>query len=228
LKRALEAWGRWFRIRARRMRRDWRRPKGGPAGRLRRRLMLGGAVLAAVSAALAFPASLSRQAKALCEMPGRPGLADACGALGVPGVPGQAERLLWEAAKPGDCQALRDYREQFPKGVFREPAERRLAITRVEPSSEWTPLRRETAGFIARQMAPLASEAAALADARGRVEDDAGQLGCRPVDELERLMKVEIVNAVPSCRRIGGGHTCALDYRAVCRMTERKMVEICG
>ncbi len=227
--RAFEAWRRWLRLRLNRARRDWRKPKGGPAGRLRRRLALGGIVIAALSAALAFPDTVARQARTFCEMPlGQPRLADSCGALAVPGVPVRAERLAWAAVRPGDCGALRTYKERFPGGVFDSEADRRLMAVRFERSNAWTPLRRETTGFVSRQSSPLSDEAAAAADARDRVAEDAGQLGCRPVDEHERLIRVEISRAVPRCRRLGGGHSCALDYRAVCRMEERRMVEICG
>lgn len=226
---AFAALWRLLRIRVRRARRDWQRPKGGPAGRLRRRLALGGFVLTFLFAALAFPDSIFRSAKALCELPpDRSGFSDFCGDVGVPGIPARPERLAWEAVRPGDCQMLRDYARRFPSGVFRDETQRRLAARRVERSSAWTSSRREVRGFISRRQSPLATREAAVADARDQVAGDARELGCQTIDEHQRLMRVEIMAATPTCRQITDGYTCSLDYRAICHLAEQRAVEICG
>lgn len=228
MKPAAALW-RWLRLSARRTLQSWRSPKGGPAGRLRRRLVLAGAALAALSAVLAFPDAVGRQAGRLCRVGiAQPGLSDTCASWGVPGVPSKQERLAWKAVAPGDCEGLRRYAQLFPNGIFREETGRRLQASRWERARAWSPLRRETVGYIIGQDRPLPTRDAALADTLGKVASDAEEQGCRPVDENERYRGVDILKARPSCRESGRGHTCSLDYRAACRMQVRRLEEICG
>ncbi|HEX8263473.1 MAG TPA: hypothetical protein VF547_11420 [Allosphingosinicella sp.] len=207
--------------------RTWRAPPGGPAGRFRRRLTVAGTVAAALTALLAFPGAVGRQAAAFCTAFAQPGLGDACAGLGVKGVPTRSERELWQSAGSGSCEALRRYLREYPDGAFGAPAARRLAAARWQRSSRWKPFDRTTVGAMSLQQDPLPTEALARRDVLSRIPADAAPRGCRPVDGSERLVRVEVDFAEPSCTRALGGYLCSADYRATCKMAARELEETC-
>jgi hypothetical protein len=165
----------------------------------------------------------------LCTIPvGQPLLSDACGALSLGGRPDRDERIAWEARGKGSCADLRAFITRFPNGANRRLAADLLAAETVERAPTWSPAPRTARGYVRQSLATFGSADAAQADARARAQADAASL-CAPLDANQRLAGVAVTPLAYDCRPgLGGGHVCALDYSAVCRLESRPLVERCG
>jgi hypothetical protein len=103
-----------------------------------------------------------------------------------------------------------------------------LAAATTERAATYSPDPRTVRGYVRQSDHPLASLAAAQADARVRAQADAASL-CAPLDDNERLDGVEVTPVTFDCRAgFGGGSVCGLDYSAICRIESRPLVEHCG
>ena len=200
----------------------------GPAARLARRLAAGATATGMVAAIWGFGMNALGVQDQFCRMPlGQPGLADMCGAVGLGHTPTHAERTAWENRAPGDCAALRSF--AGAPGHFQSVAADMLAAATRERADAFTPLPRQARNYVRTAQTPLASEAAARADAFVRANQDAAEVSCAPRDANERLDAVQVTPARYDCRPDPrGGYVCALDYIAECRISARVLVERCG
>ncbi len=196
----------------------------GPAARLYRRLTAGASLAAVLAALWGFGMNALGVQDQIC----RAGfLSDACGSIGLGHRPTRAERLAWQARAPGDCASLRNFAER--EGYYQSAAAARLAAVTLAPGENFTPAPREALGYVRTAPLPLPTEAAAREDALARANQDALQIACAPRGENERIDGVELAAPKYDCRRDPrGGHVCALDYVAQCRIGVRAMVERCG
>jgi hypothetical protein len=117
--------------------------------------------------------------------------------------------------------------QRYPHGTFSDEAARKISAARWERRQVWVPSKRESMGYISGQLAQLPNEAEARADALRRIPEDAQRLGCKPVDEFERLRGVEVLDSAFTCRRGSDGHACAVDYQVRCDVETLPMAEIC-
>jgi hypothetical protein len=200
----------------------------GPVGRLRRRLLLGGASSAGLALTAALAMNAFGAAGRICKIPGpQPALSDLCGALRLGGRPSQAERLAWERRPLGQCEALRTHINRFPEGAYRGEAEALLAARRVQRQDNWRPATRDLPLFeAAEDESRVGSRDQAQTRAISHAAEDAARL-CKSFASgaLFRFVSATPVAEVWSCASQGAGVTCGFDGHAACALEERRIVE---
>lgn len=173
-------------------------------------------------ALVAFMADLAGIQEFACLVPGARAL---CRAAGLGGVPTQAEEALWTSRPSGDCQALRSYLAQFPKGTYAEEARSQLQAARRENHETWTPDQRRLALTVPAED-PKPDESAARQDALARADDQARRL-CKGFDAGEhRLLSSSAEPQKWNCRPAGQGIRCGFDGQAVCKVEVRHVTQI--
>jgi hypothetical protein len=91
----------------------------------------------------------------------------------------------------------------------------------------YTPAPVEKPGYLRQSATPFASEAEARADVAARLLADAEML-CSVVDpEFERLATTGAEPTRYDCRQTASGWTCAADYRAMCVVERRELIQRC-
>lgn len=198
--------------------------------RWRRRLMwaTAGGTLAA---GLALAANFSTVAATTCGLPwGQPALADACGGLGIGGKPSRQQRTDWEGRPKGDCRWLEAYVSSTVRGPYLSEASALLQLHRDVPTGQVEfVVRDDNVGYVRQAAEASASEEAAKARAMSDARADAEAVVCRPISPQERLKSVEVKPVRHTCTRpLGGGHACALDYRATCTFERPTVEKRCG
>lgn len=226
---------RLLRLKVWRFRQAWLKPVGGRAGRMRRRmvLLIGGCTF--LVAVVSFPGTFMSATSRLCKTRIlQPRLGDICGDAGVEGIPARAERIAWEAIPSGDCEGLDRYRSKYPKGAFRSAADARLAIVRVDYSSEWTVRTNLRDNLYVRDsMPPFASRKAAEVDAENRALKEASQR-CQDFSitvpkDMVHLLSANLAKEQSTCRSAAqGGFVCSMEFSAVCHTRQRLLRQICG
>jgi hypothetical protein len=73
----------------------------------------------------------------------------------------------------------------------------------------------------------FSSEAEARADIEGRLQADAALLCAVADTQFERVAGVNAEATQFDCRQTAAGWTCAADYRAVCAVERRELVQRC-
>lgn len=191
-------------------------PRKAPRTRLLRRGFAGGTLLAAVPVLL-------RLFDAGCAWSGLPvGLADTCGAVGLGDQPTRADRLVYQALPPGDCDALRAYSTAHPDPLRRRALDR-VAAARLVPVTH--PEEHRLPLFTRGPDAPdPATARAALATAAQREAD-------RLCHGFAATATFDLTGAIavgePSCESIGPSTSCALDGEAVCALLATVRTEAC-
>lgn len=179
-----------------------------------------------VIAGLAFAAlDVFSSRSSLCAM--STSISDACGSAGLGGRPDRDERLAWAALPAGDCQALRQFVEDYPDGSYRTAAADLITAREVRSAEEWAPAERRLRLFVP-SGGPAASEAAAREDAIGRGNRRAAR-ACEDFPD-SRLTTAAIEPDEWICRPEPGGTVCAMEGDAICSLELRQTVEIeyCG
>lgn len=206
-------------------------PRGrGPGARTVRRFLPLAGLLASATMVVGLTTNLLSMRNGLCGFGLlQPWMGDLCAAAGVDGFPTAEERQAWEALPPGDCDALRRFADLFPKGAKHEDAIDRLRSAIAQRSGAYTPAVRVAAGTVGESQAPFPTRAAAELNARARARRDAAALLCIAEPGNERFAGSEIREIGLDCRvHPWGGHVCALDYQALCRIEERRLTVRCG
>ncbi|HUO11667.1 MAG TPA: toll/interleukin-1 receptor domain-containing protein [Caulobacteraceae bacterium] len=204
-------------------------PAKAPSVRLYRRLRAGAAGALVTAFFWALATNVGGLQTTMCTVPaGQPLLSDACGALGLGGRPTRAERVAWEARRPGDCADLRAFIDRYPTSAYRRLAADLLAAATSERAAAWTPAPRTVRGYVRQSEKAFPTADAARADAKARAQADAATL-CAPIDANERLAGVSVTPGAFDCRPgFEGGTVCALDYAGSCQIETRALVERCG
>lgn len=201
------------------------RPRGGPAARTRRRIVLLASGFGLIATVLAMPGKAGDFTARMCKLPVlQPHLSDGCGSLGVKGIPIAEERQAWAALEPGNCEALGVYVGRFPKGVYRPEALARLSRSRTVRANNETPLSRPIEGYVRQARTIHATEDAAAAEARASARVDADRT-CSAFPA--RLLDVRLTSVRPSCAEVGGGFVCGADYAASCVVAEHIVTQRC-
>ena len=161
----------------------------------------------------------------LCAM--STSISDSCGAMGLGGRPERDERLAWAALPAGDCEALRQFVEDYPDGSYRTAAADLITAREVRSAEQWTPAERRLRLFVP-SGDPAASEAAARDDAIARGNQRAAR-ACEDFPD-SRLATAEIEPDEWICRPEAGGTVCAVEGDAICSLELRQTVETeyCG
>jgi hypothetical protein len=198
------------------------RPRPKTLGRRARLVAAWASGLGVAAAIFGFATNVVWMQKPLCRIPG---VHAACVSMGLGGLPTKEEEALWRARRAGDCVVLRAYLDRFPKGAFAEEAERRIqAATTVEHES-WTPETHRLPLTVRPTFDPLASEAAARADALKRGATEASQTCEGFKTGSYRLASARAEVRSWRCSPRGSGAVCSFDGQAVCQVEARHVTE---
>lgn len=178
---------------------------------------------AIIAAVVGFVADFATGLRIVCKVPG---VAFACGEWGLGGVPSRAEREVWSQRRAGDCDALRSYLSLYPKGAYTAESQARLAAAKSETREVWLPEVRRLPLAVRSSLQSFPSEQAARADAVSRAGPEAQRI-CAGFDQAEfRLVSAEAEPIDWRCSQRSGGHACAFDGEAVCKVEARRLDRI--
>jgi len=204
----------------------------GPMRRLRQRLTYSAVMTGMVACLGAFGLDTFHAQEKVCAVPVlQPAVSDLCGTVGFGGRPGKAERLAWQARRPGNCDDLRNHLGRFPEGAYRVQAHSLLVDRRINESEVWTPRVQPLRLIQSQGEKPLPSIALAKADALARAQ--------RPSDDLchgftattiYRFKSAEPEAQEWHCASVGKGVSCGFDGQAICQLDGKstKQEETCG
>lgn len=198
---------------------------GGPQPRpaLVRRARLAaawGSGLCLSAGVLGFAADIAGLQAEICKIPG---IHTVCASQGLGGVPTEEEEALWTGRTPGDCAGLRTYLERFPDGAFAEEAGRRLQAVEVVEEERWIPGKQPLPLTVRSTFDPLATEAAARADALQRADAEARR-ACAGFSLGEyRLLSATAEAQTWRCSPRRSGVVCGFDGQAICQIEARRI-----
>jgi hypothetical protein len=198
------------------------RPHPMTPGRRARLLAAWVSGLGVAAAILGFAADLSGLQTPLCKIPGAHAV---CVSWGLGGLPTKDEQALWTSRVAGDCEGLRAYLAQFPKGAFAEEAGRRLQAAETIEDESWTPEEQRLPLTVRATLAPLATEKAARADALARGPVEARQI-CEGFEAGEfRLVSATAEAQNWRCSARDSGSVCGFDGQAICQVEVRRVAQ---
>jgi hypothetical protein len=184
--------------------------------------------LALFSGVMGFSNNVASVQKPVCKV----GLIKAClcRPLGLGGVPTAKEDKSWTAAiTRTDGDGLRLYLASFPRGVYADEAQARLAACRVSETEAWTRDVRMQPLIIPSSLKASRTEAAAKADALSRSNEEA-EFICGGYAQGEYRLSAATAQASKwRCMPRDGGYSCGFDGQAVCKVQVRhaEKVERC-
>lgn len=182
------------------------------------------ALLSLVFVVAFFTNFMAVQDRACSFSVGEFALSDTCGAAGLGNKPTQQARLAFEAIEPGDCDALRDFRDRYPDGPLHDRAVALIADQRtievkpdlgvVEHSVPWVVAPHNTAGSEQLTRAKAMAQQAAERHA---------EFNCRGFAAERKYLSVEIVPPETGwiCQSLRGKKFCSGSGGAVCSYEQK-------
>jgi hypothetical protein len=204
----------------------------GPMKKLRRRLTYGTLVSVLGASIAAFGSNTFHAQDTVCAAPVlQPSISDICGMFGFGKRPTSAERLTWQARRPGSCEDLRKHLGRFPQGAYQSRAQSLLADRQVNQSEVWMPGIRQLALSETQSEKALPNLEAARAEAIARAQHRADRL-CRGfgATTIYRFRSARPEAQEWDCARVGEGFSCGFEGQAICELDVKgtKEEETCG
>lgn len=201
----------------------------GPVMRLRRQFTYGTLLSLAAAAIGAFGSNAFHIQEKACAGP--QAVSDLCGALSFGGRPAKAERLAWQALRPGNCEDLRSYLGRFADGAYRGRALSLLADRHVTETPVWAAEERQLVLREGPSEKALSTLELAKTDALARAQRKAENLCQGFAATTSYRFKAAKPDAQAwECERAGKGFSCGFEGRAICEVDVRsfKTEETCG
>jgi len=198
------------------------RPRPAVVPRLRARVSAG-AALALVAGLIGFFADVASMQDAACAIPGARG---ACQRFGWGHVASAAEEKAWLALK-GDCEGLRSFVREFPRGVYAEEADRRTRNAQKDRRETWTKTEVGGGPLSVAGIKGRSKEAEARSDTLARVVSEAARV-CAGFDKGDFRNPTPVVNPQPgdwTCTQLNDGFRCDLGTRVTCAVEMRAVRE---
>ncbi len=183
-----------------------------------RRAIFGGSLAAVAAALLSFFVNVMGVQAHVCAAPiGQPSLSDACGSLRLGDRPTRTERLAFDALPPGDCNALRAYRDRFEESPLRELVDSRLSAIVSTREEIWLPGERRLALF-------------AGGDSDIAARENAAMIAAQLCQGFAATTKFRFVRATLEGAYTCEDGACGIAGTAVCELRERHVIErrLCG